>query len=534
MENNQNDDCNENDYLITVNKISFANYYSSSYKKNQNITTNENANVSTFEQFCCNISLIFGPAIICFPFIIQKCGMIPSIIAILLLSFLSFIASQCLIDSHRLINGIKSIHLNHFSYTNLIDNLIDDKLFSVSMKIGVAANHFTYALLCIITLSQIFIYYNNFHFTFLSHHYELSLYLKNLIIIGIVVVLFLFISLINSLTNRKITSVLIVIFSFFVAGNLVLHCWTNKNNLKINKIPLVGKDFSFLYGTIIFSFCFISSIPTWLSENDLKSQKSKSKKILQHSLGYSTLFKLLFMLSFGYLLTFNNLFNFNSFHSQEMTNKFLIHFLFFFFILVLLQSSFTQLKLLFRTLQKELDSYCFSIFVLLLPFIFGYIFLILYNKSIFIQIINWSSIFLFGIINFIYPLFLYVEAINKTELFEDNYIQSALIDYETFVRGAVIECEQQSDEIVNMLISEKSQKEKIIYYIYSVQGYYSIKKSICEIFGFGFFKISIQKIRYTIYGIIFSIFALMFISLYVSLYKYLVQKALVVNIFIQI
>ena len=160
--------------------------------------------------------------------------------------------------------------------------------------------------------------------------------------------------------------------------------------------------------------------------------------------------------------------------------------------------------------------------------------MILYFKSIFIQIINWSSIFLFGIINFIYPLFLYVEAINKTELFEDNYIQSALIDYETFVRGAVIECEQQSDEIVNMLISEKSQKEKIIYYIYSVQGYYSIKKSICEIFGFGFFKISIQKIRYTIYGIIFSIFALMFISLYVSLYKYLVQKALVVNIFIQI
>ena len=81
----------------------------------------------------------------------------------LLLAFLSFIASQCLIDSHRLINGIKSIHLNHFSYTNLIDNLIDDKLFSVSMKIGVAANHFTYALLCIITLSQIFIYYNNFN-----------------------------------------------------------------------------------------------------------------------------------------------------------------------------------------------------------------------------------------------------------------------------------------------------------------------------------------------------------------------------------
>ena len=152
----------------------------------------------------------------------------------------------------------------------------------------------------------------------------------------------------------------------------------------------------------------------------------------------------------------------------------------------------------------------------------------------FIQVINWSSNFLFGIVNFILPLFLYIEAINKTELFETNYIQSAMMDYETFVRGAVIECQDQSDEIVNLLINEKQQKEKVIYYIYAIEGYYSIKESIKTIFGFGIVEIGIKKVKYVIYAIISCIFVLMFTSLYISLYKYFMQKTLVVNIFIQI
>lgn len=531
MENYDNDEWNETDSLVKLNKNSFSTFDSSTaYSKN--ISTNiDNKNISIFEKFAVNTSLIFGPALICLPFLIQKCGIIPTLISMIILTVLSFIVSQCLIDSNRLINGIKATTSKCLSYSNLVDNLVDDSFFSISMKFGIATNHFIYALLCLITLSQIVIYYNTFHISTFFNENLLNVYLKNFLILSIVISFFCFIFIINSITNRRITSVLVIIFSFFAAGHIIVHCYMNRNTFKMKNIPLVGNDFSLLYGTLIFSYCFISALPMWICKNDLKGSNKKTKSIIKNSLGYATMFKMLFMLSFGYLLYTSNIFTFSSFHTMENSNANLINFLFFFFAFLLLQSSYNHITLLYHTISSETKSKGFALLSVLFTFLTCYLFLIIANKTIFIQVINWSSIFLFGIVNFILPLFLYVEAINKTELFETNYIQSAMMDYETFVRGAVIECQDQSDEIVNLLINEKNQKEKVIYYIYAIEGYYSIKESIRTIFGF---EIEIRKVKYLIYTIIASIFVLMFTSLYISLYKYIMQKTLVVNIFIQI
>ena len=534
MENYDNDEWNETDSLVKLNKNSFTTLNSSTtYQKN--ITTNlDNSNISIFEKFACNTSLIFGPALICLPFLIQKCGIIPTLISMIILTVLSFIVSQCLIDSNRLINGIKATTTKCLSYSNLVDNLVDDTFFSISMKFGIATNHFIYSLLCLITLSQIVIYYNTFHLSTFFNENVLNLYLKNLLIVSIVISFFCLMFIINSITNRRITSVLIIIFSFLAAGHIIVHCYMNRNSFKMKNIPLIGNDFSLLYGTLIFSYCFISALPMWICENDLKGSNKKTKTIIKNSLGYATMFKLLFMFAFGYLLYTSNIFTISSFHTMENTNAYLVNFLFFFFAFLLLQSSYNHITLLYHTVSNETRSKGFALSSVLLTFFICYLFLIIANKTMFIQVINWSSIFLFGIVNFILPLFLYIEAINKTELFETNYIQSAMMDYETFVRGAVIECQDQSDEIVNLLINEKQQKEKVIYYIYAIEGYYSIKESIKTIFGFGIVEIGIKKVKYVIYAIISCIFVLMFTSLYISLYKYFMQKTLVVNIFIQI
>jgi hypothetical protein len=61
--------------------------------------------------------------------------------------------------------------------------------------------------------------------------------------------------------------------------------------------------------------------------------------------------------------------------------------------------------------------------------------LLLVNGRIFLNFLNWSSIFLFGYVNFILPLLLYIEAINEAENFENNFKQSAILDFEvkTFI-----------------------------------------------------------------------------------------------------
>ena len=121
MENYDNDEWNETDSLVKLNKNSFTTLNSSTtYQKN--ITTNlDNSNISIFEKFACNTSLIFGPALICLPFLIQKCGIIPTLISMIILTVLSFIVSQCLIDSNRLINGIKATTTKCLSYSDLVD-----------------------------------------------------------------------------------------------------------------------------------------------------------------------------------------------------------------------------------------------------------------------------------------------------------------------------------------------------------------------------------------------------------------------------
>lgn len=63
---------------------------------------------------------------------------------------------MCLLETGKLINGIKSNNNRKFDYFNYIDLLIRDSIFSHSSKFCVFLNHLIYCILSIITLSKIF------------------------------------------------------------------------------------------------------------------------------------------------------------------------------------------------------------------------------------------------------------------------------------------------------------------------------------------------------------------------------------------
>ncbi len=62
---------------------------------------------------------------------------------------------MCLLETGKLINGIKSKNNKKFDYFNYIDLLIEDSIFSYSSKFCIFINHLIYCLLSIITLSKI-------------------------------------------------------------------------------------------------------------------------------------------------------------------------------------------------------------------------------------------------------------------------------------------------------------------------------------------------------------------------------------------
>lgn len=62
---------------------------------------------------------------------------------------------MCLLETGKLINGIKSNNNRKFDYFNYIDLLIKDSIFSNSSKFCVFVNHLIYCILSIITLSKV-------------------------------------------------------------------------------------------------------------------------------------------------------------------------------------------------------------------------------------------------------------------------------------------------------------------------------------------------------------------------------------------
>lgn len=62
---------------------------------------------------------------------------------------------MCLLETGKLINGIKSNNNRKFDYFNYIDLLIKDSIFSKSSKFCVFLNHLIYCILSVITLSKV-------------------------------------------------------------------------------------------------------------------------------------------------------------------------------------------------------------------------------------------------------------------------------------------------------------------------------------------------------------------------------------------
>jgi hypothetical protein len=205
------------------------------------------------------------------PFILQKSGLIPTVMMLLFTCCLSTFSSICFLESGRLINRIKLSRFEQLDFAYLTETLLKDKIFSSASKYCIQFNHLLYSILSIITLTKIipiFIiqeipalqgvldlinkdkvqFEKNIKFenSFQKFNSEI-LNNGNMIIMLIVFTLFLFYSLLNKYLKRFLNSLIFFITVFVCVHIFTLFAYFDKvSNRKLVAIPLVGNDYTYV------------------------------------------------------------------------------------------------------------------------------------------------------------------------------------------------------------------------------------------------------------------------------------------------
>ena len=172
-------------------------------------------------------------------------------------------------------------------------------------------------------------------------------------------------------------------------------------------------------------------MPNWL-----ETTEGNEKNIIKYSCFFTLIFKIIFSITFSNIINFKSIFNFSQYFNDDYSLYLKIS-LAVFFLMILINSIIIHTDLLLNYLSEYAgltNSIGYSIAVLL-PWSLS---LFLINWQILTSILNWfffilnyfrSSLFIFGFVNYILPLCLYICAVKSSINYERNYIDSAKLGF---------------------------------------------------------------------------------------------------------
>jgi hypothetical protein len=154
-------------------------------------------------------------------------------------------------------------------------------------------------------------------------------------------------------------------------------------------------------------------IPRWAKLKDCKTQS-----VIRSSTLAGLVFKLVFAISFASIIKFHDDFTVKDYNDHNLSTGLFI-------LLILVNNIYNHVELIYQYMKQ--NSFYLMISVIT-PWLLSLLLLI--DASIFLSLINWSSIFIFGSVNLILPLIVYIQSLNESEIYENNYKQSAFLDFE--------------------------------------------------------------------------------------------------------
>ncbi|KAF2077551.1 hypothetical protein CYY_001169 [Polysphondylium violaceum] len=386
-------------------------------KKERGHTLGEKS-ITQWASFIFIVNQIYGPGVLSIPVVFQQSGWFMTTLSLTFFLIVSCFASTLLCESLSMIPGNKYFD-KHIEYSVAVKYYFGSKsyyIFQVLNNLCIQAYNIASIVICAQSLDQFFVFCfkKTFAFTFHPTFGFQSVPDANIfyssgyvcITMGYLIICAVSIptSFMNLNDNVKIVQTLSFVFLFVLIGEFIVQYFLN--GIHVERVPTFGDNYYQLVSIFVFSWAYPMFIPSWVNEK--KNNVSVNKAVWLS--GVFSWFGYLFIgllgaMAYPYLGT-DNILNLMGLETSPTLTR-IASYLFSLGVIM------PGIPVCFITIRYNLyvgyicgkrSSYFWGVIV---PWFVAFIFC---QQTIFAQLLNWSSLILNSLVNFLFPFAIYLRA----------------------------------------------------------------------------------------------------------------------------
>ena len=379
--------------------------------------------ISAFQSVCLLLNNVTGAAMVLYPVLFQTAGWVAPIACMILIAVLTGVSSICLVKTMQLIPG-NECYQQRFEFTNVAKHFLSDGQFKVVFLFFILSL-LTSAIPLIIQSAQVMDFMLvavfgktcGLQFTPGVQWVCTSDSTNNvdpfgadivILSIGVVAIAALCIPVgyLNLDDNMNIqvgaTLAMVAILGIWFVFFSTL-------GLDAVNMPAFGADYSKILGIVVFNYCFVTAVPSWINEK--APSVSIPRSIAQALTGATLIFVSLGALGALAYASFPD--STDVLDKLNQSGNTLMRVTYFVFPVVVNLTSIPIFSIVikYNFLSNQVVSKPVASFIaVVLPWLLTIPF---YTGAGFNTIVTWTGVFVSGIVNFIVPMYMYVLAIRK-------------------------------------------------------------------------------------------------------------------------
>ena len=379
--------------------------------------------ITAFQSVCLLLNNVTGAAMVLYPVLFQTAGWVAPIVCMVAVAVLAGISSICLVKTMQLIPG-NECYQQRFEFTNVAKHFLSDGQFKVVFLLFIVSL-LSSAIPLIIQSAQIMdfmlvaIFGETCGLQFTpgvqwvctsNSASDVAPFGADIVILSIGVVaiaaLCIPVGYLNLDDNMNIqvgaTLSMVAILSIWFVFFSTL-------GLDAVNMPAFGTDYSRILGIVVFNYCFVTAVPSWINEKS--PSVSIPRSIAQALTGATLIFASLGAIGALAYASFPD--STDLLDKLNQSGNMLMRVTYFVFpaIVNLTSIPIFSIVIKYNFLSNQVVSKPVANFVaVVLPWLLAVPF---YTGAGFNTIVTWTGVFVSGIVNFVVPLYMYVVAIRK-------------------------------------------------------------------------------------------------------------------------
>ncbi|KYQ88837.1 hypothetical protein DLAC_10639 [Tieghemostelium lacteum] len=377
--------------------------------------------ISQWASFIFIVNQIYGPGVLSISIGFQQSGWVLTMVSLTLFLIVSCLASTLLCEAVSLIPGNRQFD-KHIEYSGAVRYYFGKRyyfIFQILNNLCLQAYNIASIVICAQSLDQFFIFIFGKTFALQMHpsfRFVECLDADELYSTGVVCISLGYLiicamsiptSIMNLNDNVKIVQTISFIFLFVLIGEFIVQYFMN--GLVVDRVPAFGKSYYQLVSIFVFSWAFPMFIVSWCNE--------KTNEVsVNRAVWYSGLFSWFGYLVIGLLgamayqsLGSDNILNLMGQLSSPAVTR-VASFLFSLGVIM------PGIPICLITTRYNLTHICGKqasyFWGVIAPWLVAFVFC---QKEVFADLLNWSSLILNSLVNFIIPFVLYLKATDPNQ-----------------------------------------------------------------------------------------------------------------------